>query len=336
MMLSFALLGVLLTAITADNNHTIFSLPSFLSHQTNISSTADASSNPPPLIFLLPYSDGLSGVLIRIAFIYQHSQRNRTIILPRYKCVVHYPDIQEVNLCDYIQFPPRVLCDSSHNVTYFLQEGLSCDILTYSPDLKELHVKYLKQKFIPHSCVGGIVPWGSYGALGWNFSDRMWELFQYTMYNVFHGNRIIAFHWRRGDQLYTRCRSGLDKSINCLSAQDLIKTVHSKLSSMKDKRNIYKIYIATNEANQTTLDELQRSGLVHTTMVVKEIQRLYLGLNSLEKFLIDVMLMCCSHKFFHYGESTVNLLVSDCRRRIRKDFDRRGMLSSIKKKFDIP
>ena len=334
-MLSLTLLGILFEAVVAQKN-TAFSRTSLSSHLSDASFALNTTGDLPPLVFLLPYSDGLSGVLIRIAFIYQHSQRNRTIILPRYKCPVHYPDIHEVNLCDYIQFPPRVHCDPSHNVSYYLQQGLSCDILTYSSDLKELHLKYHRQRFIPHSCVGGIFPWGSYGALGWNFSDRMWELFQFTMYNIFRGNRIIAFHWRRGDQLYTRCRSGLDKSINCLSAHDLIKAVQSKLSLMKDTRNIYKVYIATNEANQTTLDELSRAGFQHTTMVVEEIQRLYLGLNSLEKFIIDVMLMCCSHRFFHYGESTVNKLVSDCRQRIRKDFDRRGMLSAIKNKFDIP
>ena len=301
-------------------------LPSNSSHQGGMS----------PLVFLLPYSDGLSGVLVRIAFIYQHSQKNRNIILPRYRCEVHYPDIQEVNLCDYIQFPPRIRCDASHNIEQYLQEGLVCDILTYSPDLKELQLQYQKLRFIPHSCVGGIFPFGSYGALGWNFSDRMWELFQFTMYNLFRGRRIIAFHWRRGDQLYTRCRSGLDKSINCLSAQDLIRVIQSKLLLMKDKREIYQIYIATNEVNQTILDEINAVGYLHTKIIVDAIQKEYLGINSLEKFIVDTMLMCCAHKFYHYGESTVNQLVADCRRRIRKDFDRKGKLNIIRKKYNIP
>lgn len=60
-------------------------------------------------------------------------------------------------------------------------------------------------------------------------------------------------HWRRGDQILRRCKTMVDRSINCAPARALVERI-------KKTTNDSIIYIATNERNESELAVLRSSG----------------------------------------------------------------------------
>ena len=70
-------------------------------------------------------------------------------------------------------------------------------------------------------------------------------------------NQFVAVHWRRDDQLYTRCigkgKIKADHSINCGTVEEFVSFVHASLHAS----SISVVYIATNEKNSTALDIIQ-------------------------------------------------------------------------------
>ena len=66
-----------------------------------------------------------------------------------------------------------------------------------------------------------------------------------------HTLNYTVVHWRRGDQLSSRCRQGKDSSVNCKSAADLVAMVRNHSHDSL-------VYVATNEpANSTELEVLR-------------------------------------------------------------------------------
>ena len=127
-------------------------------------------------------------------------------------------------------------------------------------------------------------------------------------------------HWRRGDQLATRCltdswRGLKDYSMNCASAQDMLIDVR------KDRGgNLSEVvFVATNEKNASILNVLRGSKDVYLLNDV--ISSLFGGtLPELNQFILEVVAMLNSHYLITFGISNINDLVEDTRRRLNKTF----------------
>ena len=91
-------------------------------------------------------------------------------------------------------------------------------------------------------------------------------------------NTYTAVHWRRGDQLKTRCSYNRDQSVNCGSAQDLVRAVR-KWSTDKV------IYVATNEPS----DSVEYKFLQNTNgfVLFANIKEAVLAANKGELSLVD-------------------------------------------------
>lgn len=77
------------------------------------------------------------------------------------------------------------------------------------------------------------------------FAQIRWDLFQQKPY--------FAIHWRRGDQLLTKCKAKFDKSVNCQNVQDLRAEIAKHLGDAQE----WSVYVATNEKDPTTLAEMR-------------------------------------------------------------------------------
>ncbi|CAJ1448741.1 unnamed protein product [Effrenium voratum] len=125
---------------------------------------------------------------------------------------------------------------------------------------------------------------------------RYVQVFEEMRRRLFGSQRYLGVHWRRGDQLLTKCKLKMDKSVNCGQVEDLQRLVQRKLQGRK-----MPVYVATNEKDQETLAELRRVGfrLQSDAGFV---------LDSLESFFADVYLVGCSHQAvipgFNFGSGT--------------------------------
>jgi hypothetical protein len=125
-----------------------------------------------------------------------------------------------------------------------------------------------------------------------------------------------AAHWRRGDQLTTRCIEHSrqhDGSVNCDSVQEFIATVQERKAERKKRvKRKFRVYVATNEQDPQVLHELHSAGFLTATNITTALQP-HLQLSELELFVVELLILCEAEKFWYWGLSTVHDLVLRCR-----------------------
>lgn len=110
-----------------------------------------------------------------------------------------------------------------------------------------------------------------------------------------HSNYTVV-HWRRGDQLKTRCLNFKDISVNCASAAELMALVQPLTADPL-------IYIATNEPqNSTASNYLGEHGF-------KLFSSVSFAVGVFEVFAIETLLMVMATSFLAWGVSEVNDVV---------------------------
>jgi hypothetical protein len=114
-------------------------------------------------------------------------------------------------------------------------------------------------------------------------------------------------HWRRGDQLQTRCANHKDQSVNCGTAQDL---VHWVLAALRNSTNasisgdVSRVYVATNEPQHSDqIMQLHSQGFLTFSSVKDE---LFQDLDDLSVLAIEASLMLEAQTFFAWGVSEVD------------------------------
>ena len=125
-----------------------------------------------------------------------------------------------------------------------------------------------------------------------------------------NNSTYTVVHWRRGDQLATRCAQGKDNSVNCLSSLDLVAEIR-KYSNDKI------VYIATNAHNMTPSDVylFKKAGFqLFNAQSVSYIA------HSVEALAVDVQLMIDATTFLGWGVSLINDLVEHARMLHRKSW----------------
>lgn len=152
-------------------------------------------------------------------------------------------------------------------------------------------------------------------------------------------DEYMVVHWRRGDQLRTRCAAdwgGLrDESMNCRSVDELMATILTTAARVYPgirKLTDANIAIATNELNQTVLSTLRANGLVLVSDVIQQAfnasaspsasgvipsQTVRLEstpkLHALEEFALEAQFMLGAASLITYGISTVNDVLEHAR-----------------------
>jgi hypothetical protein len=145
-------------------------------------------------------------------------------------------------------------------------------------------------------------------------------------------------HWRRGDQLNTRCKKMLDISVNCQDAYHLIDRV-SKSIVHNPSHNISSIiYIATNEPQgSSAMETLRRHGYLtyqdimmmdmdmdmemmnnkqHLSPINRDYRDEYLSV--FDVLVVETLLMIDADVFLAWGISEINDIVEYERRAVNK------------------
>lgn len=117
-------------------------------------------------------------------------------------------------------------------------------------------------------------------------------------------------HWRRGDQLSSRCLQGKDNSVNCRSAAELVSLV-------REYSNDTEVYVATNdlETNSTDIQVLTTNGfkIFNASLAGGDA-------SSVTAFVVDVRLMLDANTFLGWGVSIINDIVEHERMLRNKSF----------------
>lgn len=234
---------------------------------------------------------------------------NRTLLLAPFKSP-HYGNAP-FHLCSVFVFPDDIQC--SYNLSPQVEDGSGCyqdnfgkhqlagaflgrseASLCYSGKLplfaakhnrdailRAINLDNIPLKLSPNYA-GGIQE--AYNKLGLRFGEQS-ELF-------------TVVHWRRGDQLRTRCKAKLDHSVNCFGAKELIDEI-SKYNTNQSGL----VYIATNEeADSPELLLLREAGYKTSSDIAtattaqassKEV--------DMSLFVVEVHLMMTASTFLSWG-----------------------------------
>lgn len=141
-------------------------------------------------------------------------------------------------------------------------------------------------------------------------------------------SEIIAVHWRRGDQILSRCRSHVDLSVNCGSPEVFINKVINHTKTRMTTNSL--VYVSTNENQPEVLDKLATAGMLtwrdfgiidyddRSSSNSSTNKNNHIKLKSIDIFVVELMLMIHATKFLYWGSSTIPALVNVARSQITK------------------
>lgn len=130
--------------------------------------------------------------------------------------------------------------------------------------------------------------------------DHAVDLFRINL-GITKGTSYTVVHWRRGDQLMSRCRQTKDTSVNCGSAQELVDLVRAHTNDSL-------VYVATNELSNSSESILLAAAgfkLFHHGLSAA----FKVSPDSVTGIVIDTSLMLNCNTFLGWGISLVNDVV---------------------------
>lgn len=264
--------------------------------------------------------------LLRLRSLMIKHKRNVTIKEALFHSSLHYPDLGEgfVNLCEIFKPPREVSCTnatyleivshsrcvSDNRTTFHLPEdyGLPAHSFRIIPGHQ---IKYS----VLNCHVGFVLGHGGHASMypEFGFQDRYVSLWPHIKAAV-KGDSLSTFaviHWRRGDQLISRCTDHSpgrpDKSINCAhNASDFVIAVKNATSHFCPE--VKRLFVATNEKNPANLRTLRANGFTVLSDVTAKVGKSSTGrpLNSLDAFVVELMIICESRYFLAWGVNVVH------------------------------
>ena len=197
---------------------------------------------------------------------------------------------------------------------------------------------------IKHLCFKGLV-WGPSNILGLEdkidimeyeprlvFNQKYKDLFlriKQSALKHYNIENAAVVHWRRGDQLNSRCSKnwqGLrDFSVNCMDTASFMQDVRTHLKeppypgmlSWQQKENLKQpqsaVLVATNEKNQTILDELRAQNFIPLVDIINNYKPtnededvlFNSTFSSIDEFIVETQFMIQAPEFISYGISQV-------------------------------
>lgn len=123
----------------------------------------------------------------------------------------------------------------------------------------------------------------------------------------------VAVHWRRGDQINTRCKRREDQSVNCQTAQQLVQKVKNIVS------NSSVVYVATNEpADSAEYSVLHDAGFLTWQSINNKGK--YNHIQGVEVLVVETQLMLDATTFLGWGISEINDVVEAERKRANRSY----------------
>lgn len=260
--------------------------------------------------------DGLFSQYLQLKLKFQVAEKfGRVLVIP--PIISHHFNYTPIIICDIFQLPPAIKCLSNPQ----LQGYSTKQCMSKLEDLALLSPRHL--------CYNGQLPlFGTEGrkdavllslvtpVFPMKFNDAFLPLISHAKaelrINDSEHTRYTAVHWRRGDQLTTRCIANRDKSVNCGSAADLVALVRAQSSHEI-------VYVATNEAKGSpALEEVRLSGF--RSLEDTKLNNFNRKLSVIEEFVVEIALMIDATTFLGFGLSEVNDVVDYQRRLVGKSW----------------
>jgi hypothetical protein len=145
----------------------------------------------------------------------------------------------------------------------------------------------------------------------WEFSKSSKSLLVKAKRSVLpEGKEYLVVHWRRGDQLREshrcagRATGGPDSSVNCKTSKEFIREV-LRLNYQYKIPSGTKVYVATNENNETEIASLRNAGLI----TFRDVEN-YKWYSLFDIFMIELQLMCEAKYFFGFGKYNTNIVLN--------------------------
>ena len=330
---------------TAATGHETAQPPSSSSSSSSPSTRpfSDRPSNRTPRPQPLYFYPGLEGLVSQISHLSEVWSIARTLDRPVVAIPfrsTHYPG--PVNMCNVFKLPPSITCDVSEPALLKLIPTCtrSCNFTAHVVPHGVLHTTMLnsltcKRDFdwAKIKCYAGI----GRGILGNMSTDGLHPpVLDYTpavipgvlndAYNRVYAlvvnrmrinvSELTVVHWRRGDQVDTRCigrfHMRVDHSVNCVDVEGFYAAIIAPYSKSR------RFYVATNEQSVASLKYLQARG-VKTSLNFPAHEVFQFGtrnrvLSGLDKFVIELQLMCAAEAVWTFGISAIQDYIRGCRR----------------------
>lgn len=329
----------------------------------------DISCHNKSIVYYVSSSEGFIALYKQIEEMWLFARSlNKCLKLFAHQGHDHFNNMGNISMCYYYNLPDDILC-LPYQYYYYLPNSLQCRIvkgklgmkhmlyeLQRTYDLKKISLVDEKRiNFTSANCITGrpvktieervnsvfTLPHGG-RKIYFNHSN-IWTLQMEQKYrevielmNILPDDKFIVAHWRRGDQLMSRCRGaygGLDQSANCVESIDEMITDYETLINLAcsnfSNSLLYKRYIATNEKNISILQNLNFKGyltfpktqfkLVNDTVgyIINKNGQM-ISMSYAEEYVIETMLVCRSICFFGFGVSTLNNFANLCRKEYSK------------------
>ena len=275
---------------------------------------------------------------LQMLWFFSGGDKPRRIVIAPTKSF-HYPELGDrLILCDLFRMPERISCErekSGKGLMFSKDYHPPCIILEGGEDMAAMNwptntVKrdFYSLNFQKVTCLGRTqnVYWtgawhGHAGSndinMPWSFAQEDLTFLRESKRGVLPSNRsYVVAHWRRGDQLQTRCR-GVDHSINCAPNAEAFVSALEGLSRRYSLQGM-PLYVATNEEKPSNIKVLRDAGFkIQQDFFRRRKGRTATAKNttSLDLFLLDLMLMCEARVLLQWGYSSAHVLTSQCRSR---------------------
>lgn len=292
-----------------------------------------SATNTTKSLHFIPDHDGLISQYLQVENLLTVAQSyGRSLLEIHPFTSLHFNDSNSdgIILCDIFRMPLGVSCHHTPVSSYrSLLRDLNCTFLGphLVKDFRFVAASGLKVPATKHfdfssgRCViGSAWKWNGFRPASTGksampppgpilFQPRYLSLLRQAMVLLGVKNkRLEVFHWRRGDQLYTRCiwkNQFVDRSVNCKSAEEFAAEVRGRV------REGSVVYVATNERSPEALQTLSRYGILHFASHLQS--RLDVPLSQLDVFVVELLLMGAADAFTSIGRSNLNLFMKRLR-----------------------
>jgi hypothetical protein len=274
------------------------------------------------LLLWAPNNEGIFSQFLQLRVMNHISQdlKISAILIPHFNSSHFHRNY--LNLCIFFRFPQNVncipdlvagqllsLCSKQMRLNLFSYYKNSSQVqresvLMLAPQLlchEKLSVPFLDGRSRRDAFLRSV----SLPALPLLFTTDLELLFENLLITTNpYGQPFAVVHWRRGDQLKTRCLQGKDTSTNCRSAQQFLTQTRLVVNETS-----YKVFVVSNEDQESAhMAYLLRNGL-NLFPAQKACSELTYMASDLCVLAMEVQLMLRADTFVGWGVSIINDVV---------------------------
>lgn len=246
----------------------------------------------------------------------------------------HYRNVKNILLCDIFELPSNISCTKRSSIRIFNEEKCYYTGYLFPPE----HYHFPTDKLVmvksfnyaDINCIAGGITFSIGNFLPWKrrhivappfFKKKYLEIFPKVkkLLGLLQDEEYALVHWRRGDQLNTRCKKlqnstaniSKDNSFNCGTVEQFDSSLYLVMSQYLALP--IKTYVATNEENLMNIMYLKSKKFLTYSDFDGKLLALNPTINILDLYVFEIMLMCDSTYFFAWGESSVHQFIFKCR-----------------------